>query len=273
MTNIVALQFNGTSSPERNLSKIEDIIGANQSSISEHSLVVLPECAAVFGCSGKTMYRHAELVGDGPIQRAFAEMAKKYRIFLVAGSTPILPSADSPRFYATSILYGPDGDVLARYNKIHLFDVEVEDNTKSYRESSSTFHGSDVIKYTLPWTSLGMSICYDLRFSGLFNKLRPAKIVCVPSAFTQVTGNAHWHALLKARAIENQCYMVAANQVGEHDDGRLTYGNSCIYSPWGELLSCIKTEEGVAVSDYNEKLVDDIRKKMPVFDHCMEKYE
>ena len=273
MTKIVALQLNGASTPEHNFRKIDSILAHNQTSIPENSLVVLPECAAIFGASSKAMRAHAEPVNTGPIQTAFAHIARKYKIYLIAGSTPILPSSDSQRFFASSILYSPRGEVLTRYNKIHLFDVEVADNTKSYKESLSTVHGSEVIKYSLPWANIGMSICYDLRFSGLFDKLRPAHIVCVPSAFTEVTGNAHWHALLKARAIENQCYMVAANQVGEHDDGRRTYGNSCIYSPWGELLSCIKTQEGVAVSDYNENLIEEIRRKMPVFAHSLENYD
>ncbi len=273
MTKLVALQLNGASSPERNLAKIEKILNQNQALFTANSLVVLPECAAIFGCSSRKMRTHAEVENDGVIQHAFAELAKKYQIYLVAGSTPILPTPNSKRFFAASILYSPKGEVLARYNKIHLFDVEVDDNTKSYSESSSTIHGKQIVKHALPWTSIGMSICYDLRFSGLFNKLRPANVICVPSAFTKVTGNAHWHALLKARAIENQCYIIAANQVGEHEDGRQTFGNSCIYSPWGELLSCIKTQEGVAVSDYSEKLVDEIRRKMPVFEHSMESYE
>lgn len=273
MTKIVALQLNGASSPEQNFIKIDEILSQNQPSIPENSLVVLPECAAIFGASSKAMRAHAELAGTGPIQNAFAEIARKYKIYLIAGSTPILPASDSSRFFASSILYSPSGEALTRYNKIHLFDVEVADNTKSYKESQSTVHGSDVVKYSLPWANIGMSICYDLRFAGLFNQLRPAHIVCVPSAFTEVTGDAHWHALLKARAIENQCYMVAANQVGEHDDGRRTFGNSCIYSPWGELLSCIKTEEGVAVSDYNENLIEEIRRKMPVFAHSLENYD
>ncbi len=237
----------------------------------DHSLVVLPECASIFGTGGKAMLAAAETLDNGEVQTAFAELAKDKGVYLVAGSMPI--KAETGKYYAASLVFSPQGKRLSQYNKIHLFDVDVEDRTKSYRESKYTQAGSKVEVLDLGWCKLGQSICYDVRFTRLYAAMNFPQIIVVPSAFTKVTGEAHWHALLRARAIENQSYVVAANQWGKHDDDRETFGHSCIYSPWGELLSVKESGEGFASAKFDQQVIDKIRRSMPVSQHSLDNYE
>jgi predicted amidohydrolase len=287
MANLISIQINGLAELEENLNKVEDLIKqacekADKDSNSLHKLVVLPECFSIFGVPGSDMLQHAELANDGIIQRRLSDIATKYRCYLVAGTTPIVDiskSNASDKYFAASMVYSPSGKCIARYNKIHLFDVEVEDATKSYKESRYTQAGEHLSLFKTPFAEVAQSVCYDLRFPDMFSAYSEytesgfaPDIIVVPSAFTHKTGSAHWHALLKARSIENQCYIVASNQVGSHTDKRTTYGNSCIYSPWGECLSLIENEEGYAMASYNKDDIDAIRAKMPIRSHKKERY-
>lgn len=278
MVNLHALQMTSSDNVTENLSCVEGLLAklftssfANTGAHDEN-IVVLPECFSMFGCGGRAMLARAEALGDGEVQLALSSLAKQYQLYLVGGSMPI--TSNEPRkYFACSIIYGPNGELVSRYNKMHLFDVNVDDNTQNYNESAYTTAGHCCSVASLPFARVGQSICYDLRFPELYRKMNFPDIVVVPSAFTQVTGEAHWHALLKARAIENQCYVVAANQSGKHQDGRETFGHSCIYSPWGELLSIIKSGQGMASSVFNKDALTKIRKAMPVRSHIRGNYE
>jgi predicted amidohydrolase len=279
MVDLIAIQLNSSASLETNLKTIETIIARARPNRSEPALVVLPECASQFGCGGATMLQSAEQKGEGKAQAKFAQLAKTHNIFLVAGTMPIIEvgrdtpkSHEADRYCAASLVYAPSGECISQYNKIHLFDVEVADNTKSYFESKYTEPGRYLAKFDSPWGQIGQAVCYDLRFAKMFDALMPMNILVLPSAFTLATGSAHWHALLKARSIELQCFVVAANQVGKHEDGRQTFGHSCIYSPWGELLSVIESGEGWASARFDETQLHAIRTKMPISTHKQERY-
>lgn len=272
MIDFIALQINGGSSIDHNVDKVECLLANARPQTSTPALVVLPECVSQFGCAGSEILKHAESFGNGQVQSALAAMAQRYNVFLVGGTIPI-KSADSKRFYAASLVYSPAGICISQYNKMHLFDVEVEDNKQSYLESKYTQYGDKLAKFDSLWGEVGQAVCYDLRFASMFDAMMPINVLVLPSAFTQTTGKAHWHALLQARSIELQCYIVAANQVGTHHDGRQTYGHSCIYSPWGDLLSVIENEEGWASAAFDQSFQLSIRERMPVQSHKRERYQ
>lgn len=277
MASLISIQINGKASVKQNLASIEQLIEKACLKADPERLVVIPECASIFGCSGKEMLAAGEVISNGPIQTAFSEIAKRFSCYLIAGSTPIVANTSANKYTATSLAYSPLGKRIARYDKIHLFDVDVADKTASYRESKYTNAGDSVCVFNAGFASVGMSVCYDLRFAEMFNAMRDEKgqapsILVVPSAFTKKTGEAHWHALLQARSIENQCFVVASNQTGIHADGRETFGNSCIYSPWGECLSLIENDEGFAIAPFDAKHLQEIRQKMPIHIHKKERY-
>ena len=231
-------------------------------------LVVLPECFALFGGEANLNQRHQETLGDGPIQQRLAQLAKKYNIWL-AGGTIATKSQQSDRFFATLPVYNPQGEMVAHYQKIHLFDVDVNDNTGAYHESDTTVAGERVVVFDIEGITVGLAVCYDVRFAGLFQQLRAkgAQVVVLPSAFTQPTGEAHWHALLRARAIENQFYMVAAGQVGIHANGRQTYGHSMIVDAWGEIITEQADGSGWVSGELDSKRLAQIRATMPIQQH------
>ncbi len=239
-------------------------------------LVVLPENFAVLD-SGPVRL-HGERQGDplAPLQRFLAGQAREYGIYLVGGTIPLLTRPgpegavlDDGRVRPASLLYGPDGQLLARYDKMHLFDVEVADAQSRYRESDTFEAGTEVVVADLPMVTVGMSVCYDLRFAELYRRLAGdrAELVTVPSAFTRVTGEAHWEVLLQARAIENQVYILAPNQGGRHNATRETWGHSMIVDPWGRILACHEHGEGMAVADIDLRALHELRARMPVMQH------
>ncbi|WP_371193530.1 carbon-nitrogen hydrolase family protein [Glaciecola sp. SC05] len=272
MSDLIAIQINGSPSIAENLEKLDSLLGHARPKPNSPALAVLPECAIQFACCGATILENAENMGQGPIQARLANMAQKHNVYLVGGTMPI-KSNDSAHYYAASLVFSPAGKLISAYNKIHLFDVEVQDKTQSYLESKFTQRGEHIATFDSPWGKVGQAICYDLRFATMFDAMMPMNIVVIPSAFTKATGQAHWHALLKARSIELQCYIVAANQVGTHQDGRETFGHSCIYSPWGELLSVIENEEGWASARVDSARQLSIRKRMPMQSHKRERYK
>ena len=270
MTDLVAIQITSTPSIERNLALIENQL---RQLTDKQQLVVLPECFAFFGGLDKTQVDIAETAGNGPIQSALSALAKRYNKWIVAGTVPIKPPKNNTvrsvkeKYYAASLVYDNNGLLVSRYDKIHLFDVSVNDNTGHYKESATTLPGQNVIFFESPWGTVGQIVCYDLRFPELIQKMPQLDVLVVPSAFTRRTGEAHWHALLQARSIENQCYVVASDQTGVHHNGRETYGNSCIYSPWGELLANLPANEGWVAAKYDKTLLANIRKEMPIQQH------
>ena len=234
-------------------------------------LVVLPENFSFLGATDAERLAAAEAPGEGPAQTFLAEQALRHAIWLVGGTIPI--AAGDGRVRSRSLLLGPDGGRVAAYDKIHLFDVRVPDNeAESYRESATTEPGTEVVAVETPLGCIGMTVCYDLRFPGLFHRLGQLgmEILVLPAAFTVPTGRVHWEPLLRARAIESLCYVVASGQWGEHAGGRKTYGHSLIVSPWGEILAERESGAGAVSAELDMIRLEEIRAKFPTLEHRRE---
>lgn len=243
------------------------------------ALVLLPENFAVL--DGGPLSQFAEREGDDSalLQGFLRDQARQHGITLVAGTMPMrtrpvnsggeVETITDGRVRPSSLVYSPEGLVRARYDKMHLFDVQVADKQAQYMESRSFEPGDSVVTVATPLGKLGLSICYDLRFPELYRQLleEGAEIITVPSAFTKVTGEAHWEVLLRARAIENQCYVLAANQGGVHNASRETWGHSMIVDPWGNVLARVEKGEGIAVAEIDLAHLHELRSRMPVQAH------
>jgi len=264
MANLIALQMTSTPNVQDNLDTVTRLMA--QADIKANSVVVLPECFACFGGKDKGQLAIAEVKGNGPIQSHLATLAIQYQCYIVSGTFPIVTD-DPNKFSAACMLFGPQGQILADYRKIHMFDVSVNDNTGSYKESASTLAGNEVVTVQTPIGNIGLAVCYDVRFPGLFTAMGDIDILVLPAAFTQRTGEAHWHALLTSRAIEKQCFVVAANQVGVHENGRETFGHSVVLSPWGETLGEQKRGEGAVHASVKIADRETIKQNMPVAEH------
>ena len=201
-------------------------------------LAVLPENFALMPERGRDKADHAEQPGDGPIQQFLGDTARDHEIWIIGGSIP-LASPDANRVFGASLAVDDKGVTRATYRKIHLFDVDLPDREESYRESNSMYPGVDPVAVETPVGVIGITICYDLRFPELYRLLVDggAGVFTVPAAFTAVTGEAHWHTLLRARAIENLSYVIAPGQWGTHPDRRSTFGHSLIVDPWGRIIA------------------------------------
>ena len=233
-------------------------------------LAVLPENFAAMGRADLPAVGRAEAEGTGPILPWLKQAAIDLRLWIVAGTLP-LPADGQPRskIRACSLLVDDQGQQVARYDKLHLFDAQVSDSRGRYRESDDYAAGDRLVVVDTPFGRLGMSVCYDLRFAELYTALRlaGAELISVPSAFTTVTGQAHWEMLLRARAIETQCYMLAAAQGGEHPGGRLTHGHSSIVDYWGRVISEQAAGEATLVVGRDTAEQAATRQRMPVVDH------
>ena len=269
MVKLSAIQLNSKPNVEQNIQAIakqlEKLIQPKGIEEVAH-IVVLPECCLFFGDNDQAQLSLAQQAKNtNRLQLALSQLAKQYKVTLVGGTIPIL--ADSrDKFTNSSCVFNPCGELISHYDKIHLFDVNVADNEKTYRESRYTQAGNKACIAKTPWANIGLSVCFDLRFPALYQKLSKlgADIITVPSAFTRVTGEAHWQTLLQARAIENQVYIIAAGQEGVHANGRETWGHSMIISPWGEILACLEQGEGIISSDFLPLEIQRIRTSMPL---------
>lgn len=232
-------------------------------------LAVLPENFAVFAAAQYQAAGQQEANAEGPIRQWLAKQARHLGMWIVAGTIPCSDGVNNPQRVRTScFVYDADGQQAARYDKIHLFDANVKDNTGAYRESDSFEAGDQVVVVDTPVGCLGLTTCYDLRFPELHRALRDkgAQLISNAAAFTQRTGEAHWRPLLRARAIETQCYMLAAAQGGMHGK-RQTYGHSMIVNPWGEVEQELSTGPGYALTDIDLDYVSELRQAMPVDQH------
>ncbi|KQH84163.1 amidohydrolase [Vibrio furnissii] len=227
--------------------------------------IVTPENAVVFG-NRNDYHQHAEPMGNGPIQRELAQIARENGVWLLVGSMPI---ARAHGVTTTSILFNPQGEPAAYYDKLHMFDVDVADSHQRYRESETFTPGDALTVVPTPMGSLGLSICYDVRFPHLYSQLRRlgAQILVVPAAFTAVTGRAHWEVLLRARAIETQCWVVAVGQGGHHVCGRETWGHSMVISPWGDIVASLEQPAATLIADIDLHQVEQVRLIMPIMAH------
>lgn len=243
------------------------------------ALVVLPENFAVL--DGGPQAQFAEHEGDygAQLQGFLSAQARQHGVTLVAGTIPLLTRPMRPdqsvelltdgRVRPASLVFDRNGVIIARYDKMHLFDVEVSDKQSRYAESDSFEAGESVVAVDTETGRLGLSICYDLRFPELYRRLfnERVELVSVPAAFTRVTGEAHWEVLLRARAIENQCYVIGAGQGGVHNERRETFGHSMIVDPWGRVLDVLEYGEGIVVANMDLPALHALRRKMPVFSH------
>ncbi len=227
-------------------------------------LVALPEYFPLIGATDAERLAACEQDKLGPIQQFMSETAKQHGIWLVGGSLPL--AADDPTKVRNSCLVFDDlGRRVVRYDKIHLFGFAR--GTESYDESLSIEPGSEVVAFDSPFGRVGLAICYDLRFPELFRALGEVDLLVVPAAFTETTGRAHWELLLRARAVENQCYLLAPAQGGRHPNGRMTHGNSMIVDPWGEVLARLDKGPGVCVAGIDPKRIGEVRTSLPALKH------
>lgn len=243
------------------------------------SLVVLPENFAVL--DGGPQAQFAERQGDftGLLQRFVSEQAQAHDIYIIAGTMPLITRpvvGDAEpavlfdgRVRPASLVFDPQGQITARYDKMHLFDVEISDKQARYAESDSFEAGDKVVAVDTAVARVGLTICYDLRFPELYRRLfnERVELITVPAAFTRVTGEAHWEVLLRARAIENQCYVIGAGQGGVHNEKRETFGHSMVVDPWGRVLDVMAGGEGTVVADIELDQLHELRRKMPVSSH------
>ena len=257
---VAVIQMNTRHDKEANLRRAETLI--DEAASAGAQLVALPEYVSFLGPKEE----HASVAESipGPTTERFAARARAHGIFLLGGS--IHESSDHPdRFYNTSVLFGPNGGILAKYRKIHLFDIDITDNV-SANESATILPGEDIVTADIAGHVAGLSICYDLRFPELYRllALAGAEMLFVPAAFTMFTGKDHWEVLLRARAIENQAYVIAPGQVGKHEPGDAQcYGNSMIIDPWGTVIARSSDREGVISADLDFAYLRRIRKQLP----------
>ena len=272
---VAAIQMVSTPTIEQNLSAAARLI--SQAAEKGAELIVLPEVFATLeGLSplaevGEIAHPAIPSLGATPLQDFLASQAAKHALVIVGGTIPLLSREDGSliedgRVRASSLVFNAQGERVARYDKVHLFDVQVSDAQAQYSESLSYEAGSELACVEVEGCQVGLSVCYDLRFGELYRQLVTlgAQLITVPAAFTAVTGAAHWEPLLRARAIENQCYIVAAAQGGKHSETRETWGHSMIIDPWGVVLDCVNTGDGIAIADIDLARVDDIRLRMPI---------
>lgn len=257
-----ALQLVSCADIDTNLAHCETLLAT--AAIDRARIVVLPENAFCYGCPMEVVATRQQ-----EIKTRLGAWAKTYKLWLVGGSLPWLDTEFAAKPSASCFVFNPEGEEVLHYRKMHLFDADVADATGSYRESDSYSAGNSLGTFDTPWGKFGVAICYDLRFPECFRALAEAGVVAVfiPAAFTYVTGEAHWEILLRARAIENQMFMIAANQGGEHSNKRKTWGQSMIVDPWGRVLKEAALGEAIVSTELNFEELTDIRKKMPVLNH------
>ncbi|MFM2486699.1 carbon-nitrogen hydrolase family protein [Celerinatantimonas yamalensis] len=259
---LAALQMCATLDVRQNQCQITDIIAHNPPNPGD--LLLLPENFAMLG-AGADYRSIAEAPGDGPLQQWLSGLAQQYQITLVAGSLPTRVTGEK-RCRSTSIVFDAKGRYITHYHKLHLFDVDVADGVGHYRESERFIAGHTPKWFSHQQSQVGLSICFDLRFSYLYHWLRQqgCEVLLVPAAFTSVTGQAHWLTMLKARAIEQQCYVLAAGQVGHHDSTRQSWGHSCIIDPWGNVIAQLDDQCGICYGKFDHHLLQSLRQRMPL---------
>jgi deaminated glutathione amidase len=261
---IAALQMVSTPDVARNLSDAVRLI--RQAAHDGAHLVALPEYFCLMGRRDDDKLRIAEADGQGPIQDTLARTAKELSLWLIGGTLPIRASTPD-RVRNACCVWNPDGERVARYDKIHLFSFD--NGRESYDEARVLEAGNTPISFTADGLKVGLSVCYDLRFPELYRALMspPCDLLVVPAAFTYTTGRAHWELLLRARAVENQCHVLAIGQGGEHENGRRTWGHSMVIDPWGDVLAQQAEGEGVVAAELSTRRRDEIRTQLPALRH------
>ena len=265
---IAALQMVSTPSVEHNLATAHRLIA--EAAASGASLVALPEYFCFMGHSDADKLGVAEEAGRGPIQQALADAALEHQVWIIGGTLPIR-TGDPAHVRNASCVYAPDGTLAARYDKIHLF--RYDNGREAYDEGRVLQAGTEPVAFQAGALRVGLSVCYDLRFPELYRGLMftagqpPCDLLAVPAAFTHTTGRAHWELLLRARAVENQVYVIAPAQGGTHENGRRTFGHSMVVDPWGEVLAVLPEGEGVVLAEIDPARIASVRAQLPALQH------
>lgn len=264
MARVAVLQMVSSANVQENLSSLDLLFLKARDEGAE--LLVLPENFAFMGLHETDKLKIAEDFGHGEIQHTVSQLAKRYRLWVIAGSIPLRSSIERVR--ASCVVYDDNGAFVDRYDKIHLFDVRIS-SEESHQESLTIERGDKLVVVDTPVGRIGLSICYDLRFPELYQQLllKGAELFTIPAAFTAVTGMAHWEVLLRARAIENLCYVLASNQGGVHVNGRNTHGHSMIVEPWGKVINEHHQGSGIIFADIDLQKLRQLRLQFPTNDH------
>lgn len=262
VTTIAAVQMVSTPELAENIAIAKKLVA--QAAQQGAKLVLLPEYWPIMGMSDADKISHAEPLDAGPIQQCMTDLAREHQIWLVGGTLPMASSA-AGKVLNTTFVYAPSGARVARYDKIHLFSFTRGE--EAYDEARTIICGNDVGSFVAPFGKVGLSVCYDLRFPELYRAMGDCALIVVPAAFTYTTGKAHWEILLRARAIENQCYVLAAAQGGQHRNGRRTWGHSMLIDPWGDVKAVWPEGEGIVVGDIEQSHLERVRNSLPALRH------
>ena len=263
---LAAVQITTGPNVEKNLAAVELQI---QAAVKQGAnIIALPEVFACYDSQKYLALGRQEITVLGTLRSRMSSWAKDNNVYIIGGTIPVLDPQTS-KVYPRCYFYNDQGEEQGYYDKIHLFDVDIDDAQGRYRESDMFLSGDEIKVFPTPYGNVGLTVCYDLRFPYVFDRLRKAgaDIISVVAAFTQATGKAHWQPLLQARAIEQQCYVLASNQWGQHDDKRNTFGHSMVISPWGEVLDQLPAGEGIACAAIDLSEVERIRREMPIANH------
>ena len=259
---VAGIQMASSPSVASNLIEAERLI--KMAVEADAKLVVLPEYFAIMGIHDTDKVKVREDEGDGPIQRFLSKIAKEHKIWLIGGTVPLV-SNSVKKVRNSCLVYNDKGKQMARYDKIHLFGLDLA--TEQYHEEKTIEAGNEVVVVDTPYGKIGLSACYDLRFPELYRAMGEVDMIVVPSAFTETTGKAHWETLVRARAIENLCYVIAPAQGGYHLSGRETHGNSMIVDPWGVVLDHLPRGSGIVIASINTHYQESLRKSLPALKH------
>lgn len=262
ITTLAAVQMVSTPSVADNMATARRLI--LQAAAQGAQLILLPEYWAILGLQDIDKLAAAEPFANGPIQDFMHGMAQQHQLWLIGGTLPLV-SPDADKVLNTTLVYNPQGECVARYDKMHLFGFSHGD--EHYDEARTIASGETVCSFATPFGRVGLSICYDLRFPELYRALGDCALMVVPAAFTYTTGQAHWEILLRARAIENQCYVLAAAQGGTHASGRRTWGHSMLVDPWGHIQAVLPEGEGVVTGRLDTQEIARIRHQLPALQH------
>ncbi|MFM0139642.1 carbon-nitrogen hydrolase family protein [Caballeronia grimmiae] len=259
---VAALQMVSTPDRDRNLAEAGRLIA--EAAQGGAQLVLLPEYFCFMGFKDTDKLAIRETPGDGLIQQFLSDAAREHHVWVIGGTLP-LKSPEASRVLNTTLVFDANGKQAARYDKIHLFNFEKGE--ESFDEARTICPGGEVRTFDAPFGRVGLSVCYDLRFPELYRKMGDCALIVVPSAFTYTTGKAHWETLLKARAIENQCYVLAAAQGGKHENGRRTWGQSMLIDPWGEVVAMREEGAGVVAGALDPARIAEVRQSLPAYRH------
>jgi deaminated glutathione amidase len=259
-----------TSTPEveANLASARTLL--ERARVEGATLALLPENFAIMWLCDADKVKVAEAPGEGPIQAFLGHCARELGLWIVGGTIPLRIENEPQKVAAASLVFDERGRCVGRYDKIHLFDVDIPQQSESYRESATVVPGNSAMVVSTPLGRLGMAVCYDVRFPELFRVLQEqgAEILSLPSAFTAPTGKAHWELMVRARAVENLCYVLAPAQSGIHPNGRETWGDSLIVDPWGQVLSRVAHPgPGLAVAEIDRTVQQELRERFPALSH------